>query len=217
MIRKIKNNVLLDEEHKVIIKRAERKGECKAVVKEFDNYLKVYNKSVLKIPKPLVLDKDNCFFKTEYVEGLNLRDANSTKLFYEFGNKLKKFHEEGFVHSELEVQDVIYRKNQFWVVDLPFLNEREPLNDYARFIISLNIQKLHKPWKFKFYNQAVDSFIRGYGLKNIEMSEKYVSEELDSIIKCYLRGKIIDKLKGLVLFITFIKLRLLHYKQSEKL
>lgn len=209
---KLKKNIFL--ENGIIIKKIIKDDifHRNYLKKEYLNFLKVKENKTFVIPTIISFNFDSGVLKTKYISGINLKNIKNPKIFRDFGKKLKLFHDEGFVHSELEVQDVIYLKdNNFALVDFHHLNEKIGYLDYARFIISLNILKIKFFWNWYFYNNCIENFILGYNLDK-KIAKKYIILELNSIILYYKKGNFISKLKGFILDIVFCKLNIMKLK-----
>ncbi len=115
------------------------KGEEDLIKKEFTNLKKYWKHLGIKgfnLIEPISYSIEKSFIVTRYVDGKTLDKILLPKVYYFFGKKLREFHTKGFSHGHLEYNDVLVKNNQFYLVDLPFLNEKVPLNDLASLKIS---------------------------------------------------------------------------------
>lgn len=202
MLKKIQKGVYLDKKNNKIIKYAYSYKIDENLIKEYNNYLKINKiklKAKIKFPKTPVLSKDKKSMTLEFINGTNLKNIKDPKIYEQFGKELKKMHEEGIIHSHLEIQDVIYQKKVFYLVDLLCMNEFKPLNDYARIKISIHLMQFKKPWTYFKYKQLSKAFSKGYS-PNKKTSEKYTIQELTSISDYYIKkGTLINKIRSFII------------------
>jgi len=186
------------------------KREKEYLKREYFNYLKLKKEcSSFLVPEPLEFNEKNIYIKTKLIKGVNLENIFDEKIFRKFGKNLREFHEKGFSHGELEVQDILYdpKKDKFYIFDVAFLNEKEKIRDVARFIISLYIRIIKKPWRIVKYRTLIDSFLKGYGI-NKSILEDDIIKEIEDIIKVYKSQGCVGTIKAYILKIIILNLKM---------
>lgn len=172
--------------------------------REFESFQKIshmhLNSNIL-VPNPIKLNKQKLYFDTSYIPGITLNKSLDSNIFYEFGKQLSILHrKDKVVHGELEVQDIIYYNSKFYMVDLPNLNRRKPIEDYCRFKISIYIHQLKNPLKWNKFNMFSKKFTLGY-LPDSNKENIYLRKELNHIVSYNLKLSFKKKLKGLILYL----------------
>ena len=78
------------------------KGKQEWIIKEY-NYLKEFWNKIgidhFQLIEPVYYSKKNEFLVSKFVECKKLVDILNPEIYYEFGKKLKLFHQKGFSHS----------------------------------------------------------------------------------------------------------------------
>ncbi|MFX0140773.1 MAG: hypothetical protein ACFFDN_44455, partial [Candidatus Hodarchaeota archaeon] len=124
------NAYYIDKDRNYFIKV--NKGKREWIIKEYQ-YLKKYWDKIdvenLQLIEPIYYSEKNEFLVSKFLNCKKLIDILKPKTYYDFGKKLKLFHNKGFSHSHLEVHDVLYHDGKFYLADVPFFNEREKIHD----------------------------------------------------------------------------------------
>jgi len=175
------------------------KGKEEWIKKEFNNLKNYWNKlgvENFRLIEPIYCSQKKQFIVSRYIDGTKLVDILNPKIYYEFGKKLKKFHEKGFSHSHLEVHDVIYKNGTFYFADVPFFNERDQIHDLVSMKLTLNLYKLKRPWYSYLYKICSKEFFRGYNSFNKENLEKEYVISIKKRIRLYKRQGILYKARA---------------------
>lgn len=123
---------------------------------------------------------------TRYVDAETLLEALLPDAYEKFGELLREFHREGYTHSHLQFNDVLYDGNVFYLVDLGYLNKKEPIIDVVSLKVGLDVFKVKRPWKWREYERCFRRFIEGYGLNEFSHEEfverygNYFDKRIDS-------------------------------------
>ncbi len=175
------------------------KGKEEWMEKEF-NYLKRYwNKLEVdnfQLIEPIYFSKNKQFIVSRYIDGKKLVDILDPKVYYEFGKKLRIFHEKGFSHSHLEVHDVIYKNETFFFADVPFFNERDHIHDLVSMKLTLNLYKLKRPWYYYKYELCSKGFFLGYGVLNKHKLKKEYEISIKKRVRLYKQRGFIFKFRA---------------------
>jgi len=143
--------------------------------KEYKNLIRVREDADLKninFIRPIELSEDGLI--SEYINAENLIRNPSPCLYREFGKVLREFHESGYVHSHLQFNDVLYDGSEFYLTDLPFLNESSAVYDVVVPKIGLDSFKIKRPWSWRLYTRCFDEFVRGYGqVEHFDLDQAY--------------------------------------------
>ena len=182
------------------------KGKREWIVKEYFYLKKFWNKigiNNFQLIEPIYYSEKNEFLVTKFVDCKKLVDVLSPKVYFEFGKKLKLFHEKGFTHSHLEVHDILYNHGTFLLADVPFFNEREKIHDLVSIKLSLNMYKLKRPWYWYKYKICSGEFFKAYEVFNSEELEKEYEISIKKRIRLYLRRGKFDKIKAYILKLIY--------------
>ena len=175
------NSYYIDKDRNYFIKI--NKGKREWIIKEYQ-YLKKY------------WDKIG-------IENLQLVEILRPNVYYDFGKKMKLFHDKGFSHSHLEVHDVLYSNGKFYLADVPFFNEREQIHDLVSMKLSLNMYKLKRPWNWYKYKICSKEFFKAYKLFNSEELHKEYIISINKRIRLYLRRGQLFKFKAYMLKLIY--------------
>ena len=194
------NSYYITKDKKYFIKV--NKGRREWITKEY-HYLKKFwdkiNIENFQLIEPVYFSQKNEFLVSKFVDSKKLVDILDPNVYFEFGKKLKLFHEMGYSHSHLEVHDVLYNNKKFYLADVPFFNEREQIHDLVSIKLSLNMYKLKKPWNWYKYKQCSEKFFRGYGTLNIRELEKEYIISIIKRIRLYMRQGLGYKFRASIL------------------
>ena len=187
------------------------KGRREWIIKEYYYLKKFWNRleiNNIQLIEPVYFSEKNEFLVTKFIDCKKLIEILDPKVYYEFGKTIKLFHEKGFSHSHLEVHDVLYDNNKFYMADVPFFNERPQIHDLVSIKLSLNMYKLKKPWNYYIYERCSEEFFRGYGSLNLEQLDKEYHISIKKRIRLYLKQGNLNKFKASILKLIY-KIRLL--------
>lgn len=182
-----------------------RMGELK---KEFQNLKKLNKKKISKnivFPKPVKFDEKNKLLTTSYIKGINLEKFLKPNIFFNFGKELQKLHKANIIHGHLEVSDIIYFNDKFYICDLGRLGENDKKFDFFNFKISLYFQQLKRPWLWSKIEKCNESFSKGYG-KYKGQEKEILGKELKKDINSLRKKGIMGNIKAVILII-FLKRR----------
>ncbi len=198
------NSYYIDKDRNYFIKV--NKGKREWIIKEYQ-YLKKYWDKIgienLQLIEPLYYSEKNEYIVSKYVNCKKLVDILKPNVYYDFGKKLKLFHNKGFSHSHLEVHDVLYSHGKFYLADVPFFNEREQIHDLVSMKLSLNMYKLKRPWNWYKYKICSKEFFKAYELFNSEELEREYVISIKKRIRLYLRGELMYKIKAYLLKLIY--------------
>ncbi|MFX0069897.1 MAG: hypothetical protein ACFFAO_02295 [Candidatus Hermodarchaeota archaeon] len=187
------------------------KGRREWIIKEFNNLKKYWNKldvGKIQLIEPVYFSEKNEFLVTKYLNSKKLVEILDPYVYYEFGKNLKLFHEKGFRHSHLEVHDILYYDNKYYLADVPFFNERPIIHDLVSIKLSLNLYKLKRPWNLYKYKRCYEEFLKGYGTLSYKKLEKEYHVSIKKRIRLYLKHGSINKFKAYIIKLIY-KIRLL--------
>ncbi|MHA1273756.1 MAG: hypothetical protein ACTSVV_02745 [Promethearchaeota archaeon] len=195
-----------DKKRKYFIKVC--KGQREWIEKEYNNLKKYWNKLNVKnlnLIRPIKYSKKLEFLVTELIEGKRLVDILIPEIYYNFGKKLKEFHANGFSHSHLEFQDVLFDKNSkiYYIADVPFFNKFPPIHDLATIKVSFYMYRYKKPWNFYRYNICFNAFLQGYGVYNKKELEKEYRKSIEGRIRYLIKRGKLNKIRGILMNIMY--------------
>lgn len=199
----------ITEDKKLFIKVCNGQGDL--ITKEFQNLKKFWNKLGVKnfqLIEPVNFSKEKEFLITKFVNFKTLVKILDPKVYFNLGKKLKSFHNNGFSHSHLEIQDILYNEGRFILSDVPFFNERTQIHDIDTIKLSINMYRLKKPWYWYKYKICLREFLRGYIFEDHLGLEKEYVESIKKRIRTYLAGGKINQFRGHFLKLIY-KIRLL--------
>lgn len=139
---------------------------------EYKNLKKLHGKDIvknLKFIEPIEVTEK--YLVTRYVDASSLLEDLRPRIYNEFGERLKKFHQKGYTHSHLQFNDVLYDGMDFYLTDLRSLNKREPIKDLVVPKVGLTSFKIKKPWRWRSYDKCFEEFLNGYGDKDINCED----------------------------------------------
>lgn len=127
---------------------------------------------------------------TRHVDAEHLLGNPCPEHYEQFGEKLRHLHEEGYTHSHLQFNDVLYDGNSFYLTDMCFMNERDRIYDLVIPKVGLDVFKLKRPWRWRSYNLCYRKFLDGYGEKRFAQSrfDRVYHDFLDAKIDSYRSG-----------------------------
>lgn len=164
-------------------------------------------RSGIHFPSLLKADKKRRVLITRYIPGKNLSEIRNPTVYRNFGEQLRILHEQdGIVHSHLEIQDVLYHKGEFYLVDLVRVNADSPSEELAHFEMSIHLRELLHPLHHAAYAACAEAFVEGYGWHG-SVREKGLHRECRQIVSLYWRQGGLSRCKALLLR-TFFKWRL---------
>lgn len=216
MCVKLSKNVFFNPYEKKVIKYFSSKDDAKI---EYDNIIFLKNKlkahNIFFFPEIITLKKELGIIKMSYVDAynmVNLINKGKYHVMLNFGRKLRKFHNLGLTHGELELQDILYKNNKFYLFDWFFLNKRTKECDISRLLISIDLWRIKKSfWVLtnrKHFFLAKRYFLKGYYktrssfMESNHCLEKALNRELINIISVYLKQKTpTEKIRGIILLI----------------
>ncbi len=182
------------------------KGKKDWIINEYNNLKKYWNKLGIdhfQLIEPVYYSNKNEFIVSKFVECKKLVDILNHKIYYEFGKKIKLFHEKGFSHSHLEVHDVLYKDGTYYLADVPFFNEGKSINDLVTFKLSLNLYKLKRPYYWYLYKLCFNEFMRGYKSLNLKELDKEYDNSIRKRIHLYMKLGIFYKIKAIILIFIY--------------
>jgi len=178
------------------------KGKEEWMAKEYSNLKKYWNKldvENFQLIEPIKYSKKNEFLATRFIDGKKLANLLEPKIFNEFGKKLKKFHEKGFAHSHLELQDVLYENGKFYLSDVPFFGDWSQLHDLVTIKMSFNMHRLKSPWNWHKYNICCKEFFRGYKLEDSLGFKRDYDYSLNVRMNILLMNGVFNKIKRYIM------------------
>ncbi|MFX0175352.1 MAG: hypothetical protein ACFE85_03870 [Candidatus Hodarchaeota archaeon] len=182
-------------------------GDPTLAKREFDNLINNREKidiANLKLAKPILLLEDKEVIITKYLKGKPLNKIYSPHIYFKLGKTLKKFHQKGFTHGHLEINDIILKNNIFYMVDLPFLNTKTPFDDLCSLKLSIRMFKIKRPWNWKRFSKCEVALFTGYRFRNYRAFEVKYNSLIDSRIKFLEdRGDLMSKLKSYLFRIAY--------------
>ena len=198
------NSYYIDKDRNYFIKV--NKGKREWIVKEYQ-YLKKYWDKIgienLQLIEPIYFSEKNEYLVSKFINCKKLVDILRPNVYYDFGKKLRLFHNKGFSHSHLEVHDVLYYNGKFYLADVPFFNEREQIHDLVSMKLSLNMYKLKRPWNWYKYKICSKEFFKAYQLFNSEDLNKEYIISIKKRIRLYLRRGQLYKFKAYLLKLIY--------------
>ena len=198
------NSYDIDKDRNYYIKV--NKGKREWIVKEYQ-YLKKYWDKIgienLQLIEPIYFSEKNEYLVSKFINCKKLVDILRPNVYYDFGKKLRLFHNKGFSHSHLEVHDVLYYEGKFYLADVPFFNEREQIHDLVSMKLSLNMYKLKRPWNWYKYKICSKEFFKAYQLFNSEDLNKEYIISIEKRIRLYLRRGQLYKFKAYLLKLIY--------------
>ncbi|MFD1641501.1 hypothetical protein [Halohasta litorea] len=144
-------------------------GETEILTKEFKNLQRANDIPTidgLEFIRPV--DVSDQYLITEYVDAESLLDFLSPEAYEQFGSRLRKLHQHGHTHSELQFNDVLYDGETFYLTDLGYLDEREPIHDLVSPKVGIEVFKIKQPWRWRLFDRCFDRFLEGYGHENVD-------------------------------------------------
>jgi tRNA A-37 threonylcarbamoyl transferase component Bud32 len=131
---------------------------------------------------------------TRYVEARSLLDVPRPERYREFGGVLREFHDQGYTHSHLQFNDVLYDGNVFYLADLTSVNERAPVYDLAIPKVGLDTVRLKRPWRWTAYDRCYRAFLEGYGHDGFTPAklERVYEEFYDEKVRGYRQESAMD-------------------------
>jgi len=198
------NSYYITKDKKYFIKV--NKGRREWIKKEYF-YLKNYWNKIdienLQLIEPIYYSEKNEFLVTKFLDCKKLVDVLDPKVYYDFGKKINLLHKKGFSHSHLEVHDVLYKNETFYLADVPFFNEREQIHDLVSIKLSINMYKLKRPWHWFIYKLCSEEFFRGYKKLNLIELEKEYKISIKKRIRLYRRQGQLYKFKAYLLKLIY--------------
>lgn len=155
--------------------RKEKQGEEDLLKKEYENLLEVHGSTGIegmRFIEPVEFSQGGLVSK--YVDAESLIEKPLPHLYKAFGRVLREFHNSGYTHSHLQFNDVLYDGSEFYLTDLPYLNERDAIQDIVIPKIGLDSFKIKQPWRWKLYSRCFTEFLEGYGcIKHPNLQRAY--------------------------------------------
>ena len=157
----------ISEDNQYFKKRVDRESEILA--KEFENLRRAADIPPidgLEFITPIEVSDRSLI--TEYVDAESLLEVLSPEAYERFGSRLRELHEHGHTHSELQFNDVLYDGQTFYLTDVGYLDEREPIHDLVSPKVGIEVFKIKRPWQWRLYDRCFDRFLQGYGYENFD-------------------------------------------------